>query len=291
MARRKPVREGSDLQERVVFIHRVSKVVKGGRRFSLAALVVVGDGNGKVGLGYGKSAEVPGAISKAKEAAKKNMFYVPVTADGSIPHQTTGQYGAGRVLLQPAVEGTGVIAGGPVRPLFELAGIKNILSKSLGTNNAMNVIKAAAVGLQQLESPKQTAERRGMTVAKMFGIKESHYDKEDKEAKNGKEGREAKGAKAAEESKEGKEGSADKIKKAASDKSNKAASEKKPSAKNTTKSASKSPAKKPGVKANAAAKKGGLNAKAETKTATKAPKAHAKDGAAKNAKNSAKEAK
>ena len=163
----------SDLQERVVYIHRVSKVVKGGRRMSLVALVAVGDGKGNVGLGMGKSTEVPLAIQKGVDDAKKNMFHVPVTESGSIPHEVEGHYGAGRVLIKPAVEGTGVIAGGPVRPLFELAGITNILSKSLGTNNALNIIKAAAEGLKELSSPEEAAERRGMTVAEMFCGKEA----------------------------------------------------------------------------------------------------------------------
>jgi small subunit ribosomal protein S5 len=163
----------SDLQERVVYIHRVSKVVKGGRRMSLVALVAVGDGKGNVGLGMGKSTEVPLAIQKGVDDAKKNMFHVPVTENGTIPHEVLGHYGAGRVLIKPAVEGTGVIAGGPVRPLFELAGITNVLSKSLGTNNALNIIKAAAEGLKELSSPEETAERRGLTVAEMFGGKEA----------------------------------------------------------------------------------------------------------------------
>lgn len=161
----------SDLQERVVYIHRVSKVVKGGRRMSLVALVVVGDGKGNVGLGMGKSTEVPLAIQKGVDDAKKNMFKVPVTENGSVPHDVEGHYGAGRVLIKPAVPGTGVIAGGPVRPLFELAGITNVLSKSLGTNNALNIIKAAAEGLKQLSSPEEAAERRGLSVAEMFGGK------------------------------------------------------------------------------------------------------------------------
>ena len=163
----------SDLQERVVYIHRVSKVVKGGRRMSLVALVAVGDGKGNVGLGMGKSTEVPLAIQKGVDDAKKNMFHVPVTESGSIPHEVEGHYGAGRVLIKPAVEGTGVIAGGPVRPLFELAGLTNVLSKSLGTNNALNIIKAAAEGLKELSSPEDAAERRGLTVAEMFGGKEA----------------------------------------------------------------------------------------------------------------------
>ena len=161
-----------ELQERVVFINRVSKTVKGGRRMSLLALVVVGDGKGNVGVGLGKSAEVPLAISKAVEDAKKNMFKVPVTESGTIPHEVLGRYGAGSVLIKPAVEGTGVIAGGPVRPLFELAGIKNVLSKSLGTDNALNIIKAAAEGLKELSSPVETAAARDITVGQMFGWEE-----------------------------------------------------------------------------------------------------------------------
>ncbi len=163
----------SDLQERVVYIHRVSKVVKGGRRMSLVALVAVGDGKGHVGLGMGKSTEVPLAIQKAVDDAKKNMFRVPVTEGGTIPHTVEGRFGAGRVLIKPAVEGTGVIAGGPVRPLFELAGITNVLSKSLGTSNALNIIKAAAEGLKELSSPEEAASRRGLTVSEMFVGKEN----------------------------------------------------------------------------------------------------------------------
>jgi len=170
--RRQQRREETDLQERVVYIHRVSKVVKGGRRMSLVALVAVGDGKGNVGLGMGKSTEVPLAIQKGVDDAKKNMFHVPVTDGGTIPHEVEGHFGAGRVLIKPAIEGTGVIAGGPVRPLFELAGITNVLSKSLGTSNALNIIKAAAEGLQQLSSPEEAAERRGMTVKEMFVGKE-----------------------------------------------------------------------------------------------------------------------
>ena len=171
--RKQQRREETDLQERVVYIHRVSKTVKGGRRMSLLALVVVGDGKGNVGIGMGKSTEVPLAIQKGVEDAKKNMCHVPVTEHGTIPHDVEGHYGAGRVLIKPAIEGTGVIAGGPVRPLFELAGITNVLSKSLGTNNALNIIKAAADGLQQLSSPAETAERRGITVKEMFNGKEA----------------------------------------------------------------------------------------------------------------------
>jgi small subunit ribosomal protein S5 len=162
----------AELQEKVVSINRVSKVVKGGRRFALTALVVVGDGEGRVGVGMGKSAEVPIAIKKGVEDAKKNLFTVPLTEEGTLPHEVLGVYGAGRVLLKPATPGTGVIAGGPVRALLELAGVKNVLSKSLGTNNAMNIVKAAAAGLKELSSPGEVARRRDTTVAKIYGWKE-----------------------------------------------------------------------------------------------------------------------
>ena len=173
MARDRKRQEDSEYQERVVFIHRVSKTVKGGRRMSLLALVVVGDGMGNVGVGMGKSAEVPLAIQKGVDDAKKNMFHVPVTDEGTIPHEVEGHFGAGRVLIKPAIEGTGVIAGGPVRPLFELAGIRNVLSKSLGSSNALNIVKAAAEGLKELESPATAADRRGITVQEMFVGKEA----------------------------------------------------------------------------------------------------------------------
>ena len=163
MARnQKQQREASEFEERVVYINRVSKTVKGGRRMSLVALVVVGDGKGNVGVGMGKSAEVPLAISKASLDAKKNMFHVPVTEQGTIPHEVLGHFGAGRIIIKPAVEGTGVIAGGAVRPLFELAGIKNVLS-----------IKAAVEGLKELSSPEDVAARRGLTVSEMFVGKEN----------------------------------------------------------------------------------------------------------------------
>jgi small subunit ribosomal protein S5 len=169
MARREaPV---SELQEKVVYINRVSKVVKGGRRFALTALVVVGDGAGNVGVGMGKSQEVPIAIKKGIEDAKKNMFKVPLVK-GTIPHEVYGVFGAGRVMLKPAAPGTGIIAGGPVRALLELAGITDVLSKSLGTDNALNMVKAAAQGLGSLSSAEDVARRRGMTVAKMYGWEE-----------------------------------------------------------------------------------------------------------------------
>ncbi len=163
-----------ELQERVVYINRVSKVVKGGRRFALTALVVVGDGNGRVGIGMGKSQEVPIAIRKGIEDAKKNMFTVPLTEEKTLPHEILGEYGAGRVLIKPAAPGTGVIAGGAARAVMELAGVTDCFAKSLGTDNIMNVVKACAEGLKEMQSPEEVAKRRGMSVAQIYGWKEKN---------------------------------------------------------------------------------------------------------------------
>jgi small subunit ribosomal protein S5 len=155
--------EKSQFLERVVTINRVSKVVKGGRRFSFTALVVVGDGNGLVGVGYGKAREVPTAISKGVEEAKKNFFRVP-RVGVTIPHPVQGEAAAGVVLLRPASAGTGVIAGGPVRAVLECAGIHDVLSKSLGSSNTINIVHATVAALKQLEDPRAVASRRGLDV-------------------------------------------------------------------------------------------------------------------------------
>jgi small subunit ribosomal protein S5 len=170
MARRTSISaQGLDLQERVVTINRVAKVVKGGRRFSFTALVVVGDEDRVVGIGYGKANEVPLAIQKAVERAKKSLFAVPKHRT-TITHQVMGRYGSGKVMLKPASEGTGVIAGGGVRAVLELAGVHDVLSKSLGSQNPINLVKATMAGLRSLRRPEEVAKLRGKTVAEVLGL-------------------------------------------------------------------------------------------------------------------------
>ena len=180
-------RAESQFLERVVTINRVSKVVKGGRRFSFTALVVVGDGNGMVGVGYGKAREVPLAISKGVEEAKKNFFRVPRSGK-TIPHPVQGEAAAGVVLLRPAAAGTGVIAGGPVRAVLECAGIHDVLSKSLGSSNTINIVHATVAALKQLEEPRAVAARRGLEFEDVAPDRLVRAEAEDRAAATAKAG-------------------------------------------------------------------------------------------------------
>lgn len=179
MARPEKEKEQSDLVEKLVAINRVAKVVKGGRRFGFAALVVVGDGKGRVGAGNAKAKEVPEAIRKATEAAKRKMLRVPLREGRTIHHDIKGHYGAGKVTLRTAPSGTGIIAGGPMRAIFEAVGIHDIVAKSTGTNNPHNMVKATFDALENIQSPRQVANRRGKKVSDIISNRDGKAGKED----------------------------------------------------------------------------------------------------------------
>ncbi len=173
-------RENSDLIEKLVHINRVAKVVKGGKRFAMAALVVIGDGKGRVGVGTGKAREVPEAIRKATESAKRNMKRVPLREGRTLHHDVKGIYGAGHVVLRAAPAGTGIIAGGPMRAVFEALGVQDVVAKSIGTSNPHNLIKATFNALEQITSPRSVAMRRGKKVSEILGRKPADYSAEAK---------------------------------------------------------------------------------------------------------------
>jgi len=170
--RRDREEKDSDLIDKLVHINRVAKVVKGGRRFAFAALVVIGDGNGRVGYGHGKAREVPEAIRKATEEAKKSMIRIPLKDGRTIHHDVRGHHGAGKVLLRPAPAGTGIIAGGPMRAVFEALGVGDVVSKSLGTSNPYNMVRATFDALKNQQSPRMVAQRRGRSVAEILARRE-----------------------------------------------------------------------------------------------------------------------